>query len=241
MKNVFRVVKGVLSLAALAFVVAIFWGVFTALDAAPLASVHAYGTGESDTFEGDAQSEGAAVWGSSEAEDVSAMRSSEDGDTNNDSSLSTASSNSDAESTSPSSTNKPAGSPMPEAGAGNSAADSNSPAPSGSANASDTPNAPTPSAPQKVWVPAWDEYVACGHWEAVSVPASFGERAVYGSVCSECGANISGFATAHLRDTHHSGYHEGIVGCETYEITPARTEQVWVDTSHWITHPGYWQ
>jgi hypothetical protein len=44
----------------------------------------------------------------------------------------------------------------------------------------------------------------------------------------------------HLKETHHSGYHEGIVGHESYEIAPERTEQVWADTSRWVHHDGYW-
>jgi hypothetical protein len=101
-------------------------------------------------------------------------------------------------------------------------------------------SAPVPSTPAKTHHPAWDEWVEEGHYETKSIPATYGERDVFGSVCNECAANISGKAAQHLRDTRHSGYHEGVVGSESYEITPARTEQVWVDTSHWIHHNEYW-
>lgn len=99
---------------------------------------------------------------------------------------------------------------------------------------------PTPSVPEKTYYPAWDEWVSEGHWEEVTRAATYGERAVYGSVCNECGANVSGQAASHLKATRHSGYHEGVVGYESYQITPARTESVWVDTSHWVHHPAYY-
>jgi hypothetical protein len=113
-----------------------------------------------------------------------------------------------------------------------------SPAPTGSG--SNSP-APAPSAPAKTYHPAWDEYVEDGYWQESVREATYGERPVYGSVCNECGIDISGRAAQHLKDSHHSGYHEGIVGYETYEITPAKTEPVWVDTSHWLRHEGYWE
>jgi hypothetical protein len=79
-----------------------------------------------------------------------------------------------------------------------------------------------------------------GYWQETVREATYGERPVYGSVCNECGIDISGHAAEHLKETHHSGYHEGVVGYETYEITPAKTERAWVDTSHWIHHPESW-
>jgi hypothetical protein len=42
----------------------------------------------------------------------------------------------------------------------------------------------------------------------------------------------------HLKETHHSGYHEGVVGKEKYLVKDAWTEKVWVDTSHWVHHDG---
>jgi len=108
----------------------------------------------------------------------------------------------------------------------------------GSANNSTPPS--TPATPAKTYYPAWDEWVVDGYWKENYIAATYGQRAIYGSVCNQCGANVSGFAVAHLKETHHSGYHEGIVGYEDYEISPARTERVWVDTSHWVTHSGYW-
>jgi hypothetical protein len=105
---------------------------------------------------------------------------------------------------------------------------------------------PSPSAPpattesQKTYHPAWDEWVEEGHWEESVRAATYGERPVYGAVCNQCGQIIVGNPNQHLKDTHHSGWHEDVVGYETYEITPAKTERVWVDTSHWIHHPESW-
>ena len=107
-------------------------------------------------------------------------------------------------------------------------------------NNSGSSNGNAPSTPAKTYHPAWDEWVVEGHWEDVYVAPTYGQRAAYGSICNDCLANISGVAVAHLKETHHSGYHEGIVGYEQYEITPGRTDRVWVDTSHWVHHPEYW-
>ena len=110
-----------------------------------------------------------------------------------------------------------------------------------SAPAPSTPNNPPQTqTPQRTYHPAWDELVESGYTETKTYPATYGERPLYGSICSECGANVSGAAASHLKATHHSGYYEGVVGTETYEITPARTEQVWVDTSYWQHHEAYW-
>ncbi|MDR2673149.1 MAG: hypothetical protein LBC35_07750 [Coriobacteriales bacterium] len=119
--------------------------------------------------------------------------------------------------------------PVPSAPSGNTAAPTK-PAPS----------SPPAAKPQKTHHPAWDEWVEEGHWETVTTPAIYGQREVYGSICNECGADICGRAAQHLKETHHSGYHEGVVGYEEYQITPEKTEQVWVDTSHWVNHEEYW-
>jgi hypothetical protein len=111
----------------------------------------------------------------------------------------------------------------------------------GSTN-TNAPPATAPSNPSanKTWHEAFDEWVSEGHYEEHYVEAVYGQRNVFGSVCNSCGADISGFAASHLRDTHHSGYHEGVVGSESYIIKPAISEQVWVDTSHYVHHEGYW-
>jgi hypothetical protein len=99
---------------------------------------------------------------------------------------------------------------------------------------------PAKTEPQKTYHPAWDEYVEEGHWEESVREATYGERPVYGAVCNQCGQIIVGNPNQHLKDTHHSGWHEDVVGYETYEITPAKNERFWVDTSHWIHHPESW-
>ena len=124
---------------------------------------------------------------------------------------------------------------------GNSSGGSSGGASSSGGGSSSSSSAPsTPSAPTSTYHPAWDEWVVEGHWDDVYVAATYGQRAVYGSVCNDCGANVSGVAVAHLKETHHSGYHEGVVGYKDYEISPAFTDKVWVDTSHWVHHPEYW-
>jgi hypothetical protein len=113
---------------------------------------------------------------------------------------------------------------------------------SGGANDTSAPAAPPASSTSaKTYYPAWDEWVVEGHWETQAVAAVYGQRDVYGSICNTCGADISGFAAQHLKDTRHSGYHEGVVGSESYVITPASTKRVWIDTSHWVHHPACWK
>ena len=232
MTNVIRIVKAVVLLAVAAFIIMVIWGVFTALDsvghvqqaevavekdASDYANVHA-GLVEGGDGAGEAPASEPA---------------------NADEATTLAPSNSDAGSSQPqSSPSDPApASEQPSSGQGGGSA----PAP-----ATPAPAAPAPSDPaavstlQKTYHPAWDEYVEEGHWETIEVPAVTGQREVYGSLCNECGADISGQATAHLKATHHSGYHEGVIGYETYEISPATSERVWVDTSHWVHHPEYW-
>jgi hypothetical protein len=126
---------------------------------------------------------------------------------------------------------------------GGSSSKPSTPAQSGSGSTPETPapsSPPAQSSPQKTYHPAWDEWVEEGHSELVTRPATYGERPVYGSVCNECGENVSGRIIEHFKETHHSGYHDGVIGYETYEITPARTDEVWVDTSHWVHHAEYW-
>jgi hypothetical protein len=124
-----------------------------------------------------------------------------------------------------------AGSDTDNSGSGNSKSDKSD----NGATAPTDPNA------GKTWVKPWDEYVKDGYYKTTEHPAEYGYRDVYGSVCNDCGANITGHAMQHLKETHHSGYHEGIVGKEKYLIKDAWAEKVWVDTSHWVHHDGYWK
>jgi hypothetical protein len=87
--------------------------------------------------------------------------------------------------------------------------------------------------------------VESGYYETTTIhhEAVYGERAVYGAKCSDCGANISGFAVEHLEATGHHGYVTGVqVGTEGYLVQEAWDEELrtWVDTSHWVHHEGYW-
>jgi hypothetical protein len=124
-----------------------------------------------------------------------------------------------------------AGSDSDNGGSGNSSSDKND----------NGVTAPTDPNAGKTWVKPWDEYVKDGYYKTTEHPAEYGYRDVYGSVCNDCGANITGHAMQHLKETHHSGYHEGVVGKEKYLIKDAWTEKVWVDTSHWVHHDGYWK
>jgi hypothetical protein len=108
----------------------------------------------------------------------------------------------------------------------------------GGTNASSPPSS---SNSNQTWHEPWDEWVVSGYYEERTIPAVCGQRDVFGSVCNDCGADISGNAFAHIKDSHHSGYHEGVVGSESYIVKPTTTEQFWVDTSHFVHREGYWQ
>jgi len=240
MANTLRIIKAAVMLVIAAFIVMVIVGVYTALDAAPSYSL-ATSANALDTA-GDSVEQalaldkvGDAADGAADAAAPSAL--SAPGDESDSSSLqpsSAASVGSTNNSSGGSTTNSNSGSNTGSSNGGS----SNSGGGSSSGNSNTT--TPAPSTPVKTYHPAWDEWVVSGYYETRTIPASFGQRDIFGSVCNDCGENISGHAAQHLKDTHHSGYHEGVVGSETYEITPARTEQVWIDTSHWIRHHDYW-
>jgi hypothetical protein len=239
MANTLRIIKAVIMLAIAAFIIMVIVGVYTALDAAPSYTL-ATSANALDTA-GDSVEQAAVLDGASDAADGAA-------DAVASSTLSANDGESGVAASSPS-TVAPAGSVGSSNGgsaAGSSGGD-NSSSGGGSNNAGGSSGTggsnattPAPSTPAKTYHPAWDEWVESGYYETRTIPASFGQRDIFGSVCNDCGADISGHAAQHLRDTHHSGYHEGVVGSETYEITPARTEQVWIDTSHWVRHEAYY-
>lgn len=251
MAKVFKGVFGAVTLTVVLFVVLLVSGIYIALDAAPSCTIGSgsttaasSGSGltgndlplrsletlvsestqeeEGDALVSDATSDGSAPLGV-----LGTVDSASSNPTSN-----AGASNSPAGSQSSNSQAKPASS-APTGGSQGSS-NNNGSAPVGST----TP--PAVSEPEKTYYPARDEWIIEGHYEMITHPATNGERAVYGSLCNTCGANISGAAAMHLKETHHSGYHEGIVGYESYQISPERSEQVWVDTSHWITHPAYW-
>jgi hypothetical protein len=127
-------------------------------------------------------------------------------------------------------------------GSSGSTANTSVPAPVSGGGSDSTASTPTAdSSSNQIWHEPWDEWVSEGHYEDHYIEAVYGQRDVFGSVCNTCGLDISGNAFAHLKATQHSGYHEGVIGTESYIIKPSTTEQIWVDTSHSIHHEGYWQ
>jgi len=113
----------------------------------------------------------------------------------------------------------------------------------------------------QVWHPAWDEWVVSGHYETryIEHPAVYGEvfhpaQGYYAAVCNTCGAIFGpglppNAAAIHLETYLHDSYKNNVwietspPWVETIVITAAWTEavQVWIDTSHWVRHEGYWQ
>jgi hypothetical protein len=250
MSHAARIIKGVLMLAAAAFIVMVIVGIYTALDAAPsysLASSRQVAgpltgalAGRADLAVGEDVS---GAGGAAEDEAGPAAGLGSDGEGAGEGAPAATQPAATQPATAASPDHKPAAFAGDTPSEGSTGADAGfTGTGSGASGSAIPPGAVAPApAPAKTYHPAWDEWVAEGHWETVEVPAVYGQREVYGSVCNECGADVSGQATAHLKATHHSGYHEGIVGYETYEISPATSERVWVDTSHWVHHEGYWQ
>jgi hypothetical protein len=234
MAGVIRVIKGIVALLVVAFIIAFIIGAYRALDAA---GTYTLLTSEkADAVERGTPTTPAPA---SDAFDTSTDQAEHSGDAF-------------VSGTTAVTPDAPV-SPTPVVGAldvpdvGASTSDVQEPGSDSRPTASAAPVASTPSEqptaaePARSWHQAWDEWVVEGHWETVVIPATYGQREVYGSICNDCGTVISGHAVEHLKETHHSGYHEGVVGYESYEITPERTEQVWVDTSHWVHHDGYWE
>ena len=97
-----------------------------------------------------------------------------------------------------------------------------------------------------VWHPAWDEWVVSGYWESVSVyhEPEWGERAIWGVQCRECGFKTSESIYQHQDETGHGGFFGPVViGYEPCIILDGyyTTERTWMDTSHWVHHEGYWE
>lgn len=245
-KRVKTVIAGIVSLALLGFVVAVVIGLYTAMDSfGHIVQVDA----ATDTSMDATATEPAAEAGANSEFTASAhvpKTTAPDAE----SVIAEAANAIGGSGATPSNDSRPSSSTVPagqlssqQPSDSHSAADApSSPTAVPSAKSTDTAPSGTPAAstPQRIYHPAWDEWVEEGHWETVETPAVMGQREVYGSVCNECGADISGQATAHLKATHHSGYHEGVVGYETYVISPATSERVWTDTSHWVHHEGYY-
>ena len=233
MLKAIKLSKAIISTAILLFIVLVVWGVYTAMNSAA-----GYTLSQSNALELPEVDAGSGVSGKPKTGDAGSLDAATDTNASPDPSGSGADQNADTgnpgDNSSSGSTNGSTGSAS-NGSSGNSGGSSNN----GNSAGNNNPP-PTHTEPQKTFHPAWDEWVEEGHWEETLIPATYGSRPVFGSICNECGANISGFAMAHLKETHHSGYREDVVGYEQYEITPAHTERVWVDTSHWVHHDGYW-
>jgi len=110
----------------------------------------------------------------------------------------------------------------------------------------------------QVWHPAWDEWVVSGYYETryIEHPAVFKEvihpaQGYYAAVCNTCGAILGpGEASWHLVNSENCESYKNNVWIQTSPawieyvvVTAAWTEtiQVWIDTSHWVHHEGYWQ
>jgi len=235
MLKALRVSKTIISIAILLFVVLVIWGIYTAMNSAA-----GYTLSQSaDALEKPA--ENAAV--NTSAQPGASSSNGTNSDTQSDKSPDDAPPKPDSSDTSQ---NTDSGTDIGSSTAsgnsnnfaGNSTGGTSASSPSSSSSSNNTPS--TPSTPTSTYHPAWDEWVVEGHWDDVYVAATYGQRAVYGSICNDCGVDVSGIAVAHLKETHHSGYHEGIVRYEDYVIIPASTDRVWVDTSHWVHHTEYW-
>jgi len=237
MSKALRITKAVITLLIAVFLVMVVWGIYTALNTAP-----AYTLSQSEDAP-TARDTGLLGVQAYPAEVVVAKVG--DQGNNTEDQVVQEEDASDAVEQTPSSPvtpcspqTSPSSPSSSSAPSGNSGSSNSTSPPANNSGSSSAPHAPSTPAP--TYHPAWDEWVEEGHWVTEEVPATYAQREVYGSICNECGLTVSGFAMQHLKDTHHSGYHEGVTGYETYEATPARSVQVWVDTSHWVTHPEYW-
>lgn len=241
MAKIIKGIAGIVSLAIAVFIVLVIYGLFTALNAAPAATL-ASSAQSTTTRTAHALDSQDFLQLSSKDALQSALASTDLEDSVGDEGMEGSGNGEGAQTVSgrPTSTSPSASGNSSGGSAASSPASSTN---SGNSNASTPPAASSPSAPAaspKTYHPAWTETVESGYWDTETIPATYGERSVYGSVCNDCGENISGSAASHLKATHHSGYHEGIAGTESYEITPATTKPVWVDTSYTIEHAEYW-
>jgi hypothetical protein len=197
MAGVIRVIKGIAALLVVAFIIAFIVGAYRALDAT---GTYTLLTSErADAAEGNTPTAPVPV---SDVFDTSTGQAEHSGDA----------SVSDTAAAAPDAS----ASPVPVANAldvpdvGASTSGAQEPGPDSRPAASDVPVTSTPSepptaaAPVRGWHPAWDEWVAEGHWETAVIPATYGQREVFGSVCNDCGTVISGSAVQHLKETHHS-------------------------------------
>jgi len=238
MLKALRVSKAIISIVILLFVVLVVWGIYTAMNSAA-----GYTLSQSaDALENPVGNDAADALGQSGASNSETVGMGSEGD--KPSETTPAKPEPSAPTEDPESGNS-TGSSTASGGSSGSAWNSSGGTTGGSsgsngAGSSGSNTTTTPAIPTSTYHPAWDEWVVEGHWDDVYVDATYGQRSVFGSVCNDCGVDVSGIAVAHLNETHHSGYHEGVVGYEDYVITPAYTDRVWVDTSHWVHHPEYW-
>ena len=218
MLKVLRVTKALVMLVVAAFIALVAWGVYTALDAAPAYTLAtsrgaAEEAGAGGKAEGGMAARAALFSESPEIPDDAGnalggvVRPAEEGTASPGTApvqestpvqpAPGASAPKTATPAAPSASKKGSGAGP---GAGSSSSSSSGSSSNSNFNSNSNSGAPASSAPPKAYHPAWDEWVEEGHWENVSTPATYGEREVYGSVCSECGQDISGFAMGHLKD-----------------------------------------
>ena len=245
MTKVIKGIAGVFSLTAIAFIICVITGLFSALNAAPAYTISTSEESSLAERKDSLSSLFTPVGAGSEV--VLNGESNEGGNTDIDGVFSAAALGTLGRSSEDSSAGTTAGGTHSNQGSSSASTVPATTPPASSAppvTAPSTPTAPTSppatTAPQLTYHPPRDVWVESGYWGEESYPATTGERPVYGSICSECGANVSGQGAAHLKATHHSGYYEGVVGSETYVITPAGTRQKWFDTSGWVHYDGYW-
>ena len=112
---------------------------------------------------------------------------------------------------------------------------------SGNNNASNSNTNPAPTPAQPVHTHTWVHVDATGHWETVTIQEAWDEEVpVYEerelSICNQCGADITGNTTAHLKANIETcwGYHSEWKWIQTgIQVVhhDAVTEQRWVQDS----------
>lgn len=101
------------------------------------------------------------------------------------------------------------------------------PAGNTSNNSSSNTSSPQPAEPSQPSAPShehsWTPVYTTVHHDAV-----YTQRAIYGTVCTSCGAtlNTENDIVKHLKATEHHGWREGVVGYEDVLLQDAYDEQV---------------
>jgi uncharacterized membrane protein YgcG len=182
MLKVFRTVKAVALLVIAAFVIMVFVGVYTALNAAPgytLATSADALSADSDGVELAATSALAKEIGSGVADgaaDAAAPSALSANDGENAVAASSPSAVAPAGSAGSSNGGSAAGS---SGGNNNNSGGGSNNAGGSSGTGGSNATTPAPSTPAKTYHPAWDEWVESGYYETRTIPASFGQRDIF--------------------------------------------------------------